>query len=86
MEDGFCEGVQVSTNGAEYNLQARSVIFSSGGFEANLDWLAEGWGAAAKNFLVRGTPYNTGTVLRSLLDTGRCAAGWRSGPVSCGRD
>lgn len=70
MEDGFCEGVQVSTNGAEYTLQARSVIFSSGGFEANLDWLAEGWGAAAKNFLVRGTPYNTGTVLRSLLAAG----------------
>ena len=70
MEDGFCEGVQVSTQGADYTVQARSVIFSSGGFEANLDWLAEGWGKAAKNFLVRGTPYNTGTVLRCLLESG----------------
>ena len=53
MEDGFCEEVQVSTNGAEYTLQARSVIFSSGGFEANLDWLAEGWARRQKTFCPR---------------------------------
>ena len=70
MEDGFCSGVRITTDTASYDLQARSVIFSAGGFEANLEWLAEGWGAAAKNFLVRGTPYNTGTVLRYLLDAG----------------
>ena len=70
MEDGFCSGVRITTDTASYDLQARSVIFSAGGFEANLEWLAEGWGAAAKNFLVRGTPYNTGTVLRCLLDAG----------------
>ena len=70
MQDGFCSGVRIATNTASYDLQARSVIFSAGGFEANLEWLAEGWGAAAKNFLVRGTPYNTGTVLRCLLDAG----------------
>ena len=70
MEDGFCSGVRITTDTASYDLQARSVIFSAGGFEANLEWLAEGWGAAAKNFLVRGTPYNTGTVLRCLLDSG----------------
>ncbi|MGA1444427.1 MAG: FAD-dependent tricarballylate dehydrogenase TcuA, partial [Candidatus Puniceispirillaceae bacterium] len=29
-----------------------------------------GWGDAAKNFLVRGTPYNKGRVLRVLLDRG----------------
>ena len=70
MEDGFCSGVRITTDTASYDLQAKSVIFSAGGFEANLEWLAEGWGAAAKNFLVRGTPYNTGTVLRCLLDAG----------------
>ena len=48
----------------------KKVITTAGGFEANLDWLAEGWGEAAKNFLVRGTPWNTGTVLKSLLDQG----------------
>lgn len=70
IDDGFCEGVRVSTDQTSYTIEARQVIFSAGGFEANLDWLAEGWGEAARNFLVRGTPYNTGTVLRSLLDAG----------------
>src|SRR5207244_11030960 len=43
---------------------------ASGGFEANLDWLEEAWGAAARNFIVRGTPYNKGTVLKLLLNQG----------------
>ena len=33
--------------------------------------MAEGvWGPAADNFLIRGTPYNRGDVLRMLLDAG----------------
>jgi len=67
MADGYCDGV---TLGDGRDVQAKKVIATAGGFEANLDWLAEGWGESAQNFLVRGTPYNTGTVLRSLLDHG----------------
>ena len=67
MEDGYCDGVDL-TDGR--TLTAKKIITTAGGFEANLEWLAEGWGDSAKNFLVRGTPYNTGTVLRSLLDHG----------------
>ena len=67
IDDGFCEGVRLA--GGE-TVPAKKVITTAGGFEANLDWLAEGWGEAAKNFLVRGTPWNTGTVLKSLLDQG----------------
>ena len=67
MEDGYCDGVTLADG---RDLQAKKVITTAGGFEANLDWLAEGWGDAARNFLVRGTPHNTGTVLRSLLDHG----------------
>ena len=67
MEDGYCDGVGL-TDGR--TLTAKKIITTAGGFEANLEWLAEGWGDSAKNFLVRGTPYNTGTVLRSLLDHG----------------
>ena len=33
-------------------------------------WLKEAWGDAADNFIVRGTPYNTGTPLRLMLDAG----------------
>jgi len=39
-------------------------------FEANLDWLREAWGEAARNFIIRGTPYNKGTILRMMLDAG----------------
>ncbi len=46
------------------------MVFASGGFESNLEWLREAWGPAADNFLVRGTPYNKGVVLRLLLDHG----------------
>ena len=67
MEDGYCDGVGLADG---RTLRAKKVITTAGGFEANLEWLAEGWGDSAKNFLVRGTPYNTGTVLRSLLDHG----------------
>jgi tricarballylate dehydrogenase len=41
-----------------------------GGFEANIEWLKKYWGAPADNFLIRGTPYNRGTVLKLLLDKG----------------
>ncbi|MEC8538919.1 MAG: FAD-dependent tricarballylate dehydrogenase TcuA, partial [Pseudomonadota bacterium] len=67
MEDGYCDGVGLADG---RTLRAKKVITTAGGFEANLEWLAEGWGDSAKNFLVRGTPYNTGTVLRSLLNHG----------------
>ena len=50
--------------------RARTLIASAGGFEANLEWLQETWGPSAKNFLIRGTPYNRGYVLKALLDAG----------------
>jgi tricarballylate dehydrogenase len=46
------------------------VVIAAGGFEANLAWLAEYWGDAAQNFIVRGTPHNDGSMLRCLLDLG----------------
>jgi tricarballylate dehydrogenase len=51
-------------------VRARAVVLASGGFEANLEWLREAWGDAARNFIVRGAPYNRGTVLRMMLDAG----------------
>jgi tricarballylate dehydrogenase len=46
------------------------LVAAAGGFEANIDWLKEGWGDIADNFLIRGTPYNRGTILRMLLNSG----------------
>ena len=53
-----------------HRISGKSLVTAAGGFEANLDWLEEAWGPAAKNFLVRGTPYNKGDILRQLLDAG----------------
>ncbi|MEZ5651550.1 MAG: FAD-dependent tricarballylate dehydrogenase TcuA [Burkholderiaceae bacterium] len=61
-------------------VAARSFIAAAGGFESNFDWLREAWGPAADNFLIRGTPYNRGEVLRMLLDAGAQAVG---DPTQC---
>ncbi len=49
---------------------ARTLVACTGGHQANLDWLREDFGVAADNFMIRGTPYATGAVLRLLLDAG----------------
>src|SRR5438093_1433130 len=51
-------------------IRAKARVAATGGFESNLAWLKEAWGPPADNFIVRGTPYNTGRVLRVLLDKG----------------
>jgi tricarballylate dehydrogenase len=54
----------------EHEIRAKAVVAASGGFESNLAWLREAWGPAADNFIVRGTPYNMGRVLKLLLAKG----------------
>ncbi len=61
-------------------LKVKAVVVASGGFQADLDWLARSWGPAAKNFLIRGTPYNRGVVLKDLLDQGVKSVG---DPTQC---
>jgi tricarballylate dehydrogenase len=61
--------------GERGSVTARAAVFSAGGFEANLKWLSEYRGAGAENYIVRGTPYNDGLVLRRLLDLGCRSAG-----------
>ena len=56
--------------GATHQVRAKAVVIACGGFQANLEWLEEAWGPAAKNFLVRGTPYNRGDILKVLLAKG----------------
>jgi len=70
MRDARFESATVRTPDGEATFQAKAVVLAAGGFESNLEWLADIWGEAAKNFIVRGTPYNTGTVLRLMLDAG----------------
>ena len=78
--DGAFESGTVILNGAPVEFRAQALVVASGGFEANLDWLKDIWGTAADNFLVRGTPFNKGKLLRILLDHGAAAAG---APAQC---
>ena len=70
IEDGFFRGARLRHRGFEARIGARGVVVASGGFQANLEWLEEAWGPAARNFTVRGTPYAKGTLLRQMLDAG----------------
>ncbi|WOH54416.1 FAD-dependent tricarballylate dehydrogenase TcuA [Bradyrhizobium sp. sBnM-33] len=51
-------------------IRASALVAAAGGFEANIEWLKQYWGEAADNFLIRGTPYNRGSILKMLLDKG----------------
>ncbi|MFL6811138.1 MAG: FAD-dependent tricarballylate dehydrogenase TcuA, partial [Bradyrhizobium canariense] len=51
-------------------IRASTLVAAAGGFEANIEWLKEYWGDAADNFLIRGTPYNRGSILKILLEKG----------------
>ena len=70
LDGGRFHGATVKLRGFERFIEARAFVAAAGGFEANLDWLVESWGEAARNFLVRGSPLDRGTVLRLLLDAG----------------
>ncbi len=70
IEDGRFTSAIVMQRGVQCEIRARTVVAATGGFESNLAWLKEAWGESADNFLVRGTPYNLGRVLRVLLDRG----------------
>ncbi len=73
--NGAFNGGAFSLNGRTAEFRAKSLVVASGGFEANLKWLEEVWGEAARNFIIRGTPYNQGKVLKLLLDQGAEPAG-----------
>jgi tricarballylate dehydrogenase len=51
-------------------VRASALVAAAGGFEANIEWLKQYWGDAADNFLIRGTPYNRGSILKMLLAKG----------------
>ncbi len=80
LEDGATRSVDITYRGYPYTVQSRCVVAASGGFQANLDWMRQYWGDAVDNFVIRGTPYNRGRVLKNLLDQGVAAVG---DPTQC---
>jgi tricarballylate dehydrogenase len=71
IEDGMflSAALKQSLNGSS-KVRASALVAAAGGFEANIEWLKEYWGDAADNFLIRGTPYNRGSILKMLLAKG----------------
>lgn len=62
--------LHVRHQGRLQRVRAKSFVVAAGGFESNREWLREAWGPVADNFVVRGTKFNQGRVLKALLDRG----------------
>ena len=74
------QGLEAVIGGTPCHIKGRAVVLASGGFQADIDWLARAWGPAARNFLIRGTPYNKGVVLQDMLAQGAESVG---DPTQC---
>lgn len=71
IEDGmFLSATLKQPIGGATEIRAATLVAAAGGFEANIEWLKQYWGEAADNFLIRGTPYNRGSILKTLLAKG----------------
>src|SRR3984893_8689132 len=71
IEDGmFLSATLKRQIDGSMEVRASALVAAAGGFEANVEWLKQYWGEAADNFLIRGTPYNRGSILKMLLDKG----------------
>jgi tricarballylate dehydrogenase len=80
IDNGMFLGAAVKCQTGTERIDASTFVAAAGGFEANIDWLKEYWGDAADNFLIRGTPYNKGTLLKLLLNKGAQEVG---DPTQC---
>ena len=70
LQGGRFSRAILTCKGFPAEVSGRSVVAAAGGFQANIEWLKEYWGAAADNFIIRGTPYAKGRVLKNLLSQG----------------
>jgi tricarballylate dehydrogenase len=75
IENDRFTGVRVRIGDRAQVIRGKAVVVAAGGFEANLEWLEESWGPAARNFLVRGTPFNRGSMLKNLMSKGAQSMG-----------
>ncbi len=57
-------------------IEAKACVLAAGGFESNREWLREAWGQnergewPADNFLIRGTRFNQGVLLKHMMAQG----------------
>ncbi|QGZ64664.1 FAD-dependent tricarballylate dehydrogenase TcuA [Paraburkholderia acidisoli] len=66
----------VAAKSGHQRFEARACVLAAGGFESNREWLREAWGQnergewPADNFLIRGTRFNQGVLIRHMMDAG----------------
>ncbi|CAG2136946.1 Fumarate reductase flavoprotein subunit [Cupriavidus yeoncheonensis] len=66
----------VAARSGDKRFEARACVLAAGGFESNRDWLREAWGRnergewPADNFLIRGTRFNMGVLLKHMIEAG----------------
>ena len=72
--------IEVDYQGDRQTFEIGHLIAASGGFQSNEDWMRQVWGDKADRFLIRGTPYNKGKLLRTLMDAGAQTIG---DPTQC---
>jgi len=70
IENGMFMSASVQLGTERRSVRAAALVAACGGFEANIEWLKQYWGAPAENFLIRGTRFNRGSVLKMLIDEG----------------
>ncbi len=57
-------------------IEAKACVLAAGGFESNREWLREAWGQnergewPADNFLIRGTRFNQGVLIKDMMSHG----------------
>jgi tricarballylate dehydrogenase len=66
----------VAVRSGEQRFEGNACVLAAGGFESNREWLREAWGQNERgewptdNFLIRGTRFNMGGVLKVMMDAG----------------
>jgi tricarballylate dehydrogenase len=70
IDNGMFLSATLKQGDGHVSVRASALVAAAGGFEANIEWLKQYWGEAADNFLIRGTPYNRGSILKMLLGKG----------------
>jgi tricarballylate dehydrogenase len=70
VDNGMFLSATLKQGDGRVHAKASTLVAAAGGFEANIEWLKQYWGEAADNFLIRGTPYNRGSILKMLLARG----------------
>ena len=72
LRDGHFVAARVGSE----RIEAKSCVLAAGGFESNLEWLREAWGKdergewTAENFIIRGTRFNQGVLIRHMQEQG----------------